>query len=531
MNNDEPPKLDFLWKDKQTTNIKSVCVANYLITESDVDYNYDRDIVGIDFFDKELQKVLKHSKENNRSILFIDAIGGYQTGKTTLFKAITRNTAHETGNGNEEQTHGVYIDGPYEIIELINGYGSQIELKAEIQTPHIYFIDIEGFNGFRNGNDSNISNNLYHQLAIPFVGLSAIHVAFLNDQKEGLSTFEQIFSTIQLSNLSIGSNAKENSKLIFCLKTVGNHPFDIDFEDINKISSDQVSAKFHEYYSQKLKQFDSTFQIRCLPRIDPRHPSKTEIPKFQAAYDIFVDDVFKMIIETINSGNSLYYDQVIERFNALIRTSVKIDITKNLILQQIKSSKEKSKEYLDKAIESIEYKATRNNKSKLEELGIQTDSILNESIRIFEESIQTRYKNRKEVIKAKNDLKVENAESIRDKMFVEIPDNLRRNINELIAKVYPEILTKLRSQIYGVVFHESNAKVIKEFTLTTKRHLRKELFGFIEQKYKLTPRIVSEVNCCISDFACFNIENDIRRILSENATVFRSTYRIPNKYL
>lgn len=158
------PNLDFLWKEKDTFYREPVKIADY----------ENENPIEVFFLDDKFAEALKPSKEAKKQILFVDAIGLYKTGKTTTHKALTRNTAHVSGNAIREETHGIFIDGPYEISYLMDGFGMKPMRDLGQNSPHIYFLDIEGFGGFKNASNADVAVKLYQKLAIPFIGLSLI---------------------------------------------------------------------------------------------------------------------------------------------------------------------------------------------------------------------------------------------------------------------------------------------------------------------------------------------------------------------
>lgn len=432
------PKLDFLWKGKKTISRDPVKIADIKLTTNN-GREIPQDVI---FFDDKFVKVLTPSKEAGKLIMFVDAIGMFQSGKTTTHKALTRNTAHKAGNAIDEETHGVWIDGPYEINELITGYVLKPKSNLTNKAPHVYFLDIEGFGGFKNANNSEASIKLYQKMSIPFIGLSAVHILMVRES-EGLPTFESMFSTIQLSELSTNADVFDRCSLIFGVTRCQKRPFGLMFnKKITRESSDKVSEKFIDHFlkTKNLEKYDVTFRLRCLPNIDPLYPEDYEISCFKEAFDIFAEDIFSLIESASQSGHVRYFQNVMEHFEVLkgsVNTpGFKIDAQRSFKTQMQRTIEKQIEEAINSAKSYVQDRIAKrvakidNSKFDQSQWKLKVEKYINRSLEIFNQELLPGILMRPET------------KDRRDKMQEQISKILSDKGLEIAKKLTPEFLRK-----------------------------------------------------------------------------------------
>lgn len=323
-----PKGLSFLLEGKVLQNIEPKFIVNF---DSDSEGN----LVDAKIDEQMFRSVISRSK--NRPMLFVDALGMPQQGKTTMIKILTRNTAHESGNGRDEQTKGITIDGPYEIEELIKGYGLKPTIDLGRAAPHVYFLDIEGYGGFCRGRNYDDAKRIYQKFAVPFCGISGVHVVFIS-QNEGLHSLATIEDTLNLPALCSGADALSSSKIIFGVKDVQRMAMDVDFTHPDRRSSDLIGEKLKALYKSINFLSNVNYIVRPLPHIDPTNATESEIVPFKPAYDLFIEDIFKLIECAAQTSHVRDFESTIQHFteikNALNNMSEMKNVFSNSLMNQ-----------------------------------------------------------------------------------------------------------------------------------------------------------------------------------------------------
>lgn len=520
----DPPKLDFLWKDKETFTRPPKLVAEY-------EYRHEGEEkipINTVYYDDVLTEVLRPSRENNRLIMFVDAIGAYQTGKTTLHKALTRNVAHEAGDGQNEKTLGVYIDGPYEIKDLIEGYGFEFKDNLGKQSPHVYFLDIEGFDGFRNGSCPEIATKLYQKLAIPFVGLSAVHLLMIGQENEGLSKLQTIFTTIQLSDLSHNIDGAQSS-LIFGINKCQRVMYDCDFDKITKESSNKVSEEFAKSYREKLKSYNITFRLRCLPYIDPNWPRQEQIPGFKAAYDIFVEDIFLLIKSAADSSCVHYYEQVIEHFNVLKNSvntpSFKTDVNQSLHTQiqrtleiQINGATSAANEYIDERVSKRESKIFTSHKFDIEQWNQKVSKYLKTALDKYDEYLLPGIRIKPESRLKREALQTTLSSMLQNKgneIFYKMSPQFMQEADLIVKREYHKKKQEIQENLKNQAYYCENAKSIDKLVTKISDELKKLMLSTIKAKMtNIPPNEEIEIERRMQEFSSL-IEADLRLMFKD----------------
>lgn len=303
--------MDFLLRNKETRNNTPVQLVKFT-------HNEAGKITSAEIDETAFQEQI--SKSRNRQILFVDVIGQSQVGKTTAIKCITRNNGHLIGDGIAEETVGVTIDGPYEIEELITGYGMQSSLSFNKASPHVYFLDIEGYGAFSKGQNYESVIKIYQKFAVPFVGISSVHIVLVTE-KEGQQSFETITETLQLSDLCANSNAFSSAKIAVGVTRVQKRPFGRNFDNPDRETSNAIARKFTETFRANNFLRDTSYIVRPMPYIDPCEPDEKEIARFVPAFDLFVEDIFKLMECTLQSAHIRDYEATLEHFRR-VRSSI-----------------------------------------------------------------------------------------------------------------------------------------------------------------------------------------------------------------
>lgn len=531
------PRLDFLWKNKKTISRDPVKIADIILDTEDNPRE-------VKFFDERFMEVMKPSKDNGRLIMFVDAIGMFQTGKTTVHKALTRNIAHQVGNAIGEETHGIYIDGPYEINKLITGYGLQPKSKPTNKTPQVYFLDIEGFDGFKNANNSEAATKLYQKMSIPFIGLSAVHILMVREN-EGMTSFENIFSAIQLSELSAKLDAKDYSKLIFGVTRCQNRPFKINFsENITKEVSNKVSDAFINHFLKvkKLDKYNVNFRLRCLPEIDPSYPLPYQIPRFIQAFDIFAEDIFGLIDSSTNTGHVRYYNQVISHFNVLRKSVNTPQFTNDAqmsfktqaqlrIEQDIQEAISEAEKYLYLEIEKIENEIMKSNDSTFDMIkwNRKVNKYDDKCLEIFDNSLLPGILMSNEAKKKKIEFRKTISE-ILHKKGIEIVNNIKQEFSHkskqkmlLLREAEVEIQSVLNEKRREIQMNLCDKKYFMNNSDSKKRiqlaksisdELKTVMTRNIQSKIEITPDLEKAINQKTSALSMV-IQSDINMLYKE----------------
>ena len=134
----------------------------------------------------------------------------YQSGKSTTLAALTGNWGFKSGNGIEEETNGVYADGPFELNHFYERFGidpleNLFFNGNEYLTPVVFVIDIEGYGGKIHGTVSDVNNEAFVKLCTPFFCLSSAFF-FMSYMNQDIEEITKIINITQISNLTIKSN-------------------------------------------------------------------------------------------------------------------------------------------------------------------------------------------------------------------------------------------------------------------------------------------------------------------------------------
>lgn len=521
------PRLDFLWKDKETIYRDPVKIADFDLRDPN-----DPKIV---FFDEDFEEVLKPSKDNGRRIMFVDAIGLFQTGKTTTHKALTRNVAHKAGNAIKEETHGVHIDGPYEINDLIVGYGLKPTYDFKGKAPHIYFLDIEGFGGFKNANNSEIALKLYQKMTIPFIGLSAVHLLMVCE-KEGLSTFENIFSTIQLSDLASNMEFANGCNMIFCVTRCQSRPLGVQFSgEITKEISDKLSDKFIKYYlkNAQLDRYGITFRLRCLPNIDPLFPEPEKIKCFQQAFDIFAQEVYDLIEASARSGHVRYFENTIGHYRTL-KTSIntpafKIDAARSFntqmqqtIERQIQEAIDESIQFVEKRLAEIKDQIKQENKFDQKRWNRNVNDILNKSLSIFDQALMPGILMRPETVARKETLQVRISKRLQQEgmeILMNMSPASMQRADQVVQREYLAIKDEIREKLNKLEYFLNHVSKKSDLINDIADVLRNIMTDTIKENMDINPDIVTMIEQRMNTLSGL-IEADLNLLFGEAETRF-----------
>lgn len=526
--------FDFLWKDKKPFSRKINQIATFLKDKNGT-------ILQVEYKEEEFKLALEPSKASNRLIMFVVISGMFQTGKTTTLKAITRNVAHVVGQGYEEETNGVWIDGPYEIDTLIREYGFEPKVDLGSSSPHVYFLDIEGLCGFKNASNSNEAKILYQSIAIPFIGLSCFNIIMFR-QNESQDTLENIFSSLQISDLSQATTDVNKTKILLGVTGVQKSYNNVLFTGhISKETSDTVS----KMYAKKLKQnfdfdrYDSIVRFRCLPYIDSTVPSKKEKVSFSSAFDIFAQEIFSLIESSATSFHVRYFDDVIKHFNS-IRSAINSDDFKSNVTLSFDNSMQKTIEKqiengykiaLDGAIEELENSMNEMKTQKNIDLRCFSkfaEQCLKKYLSKYDSSILPGVKI---MDKARNkrdqlfNLLKDTVQNMQVKYVTENTSNLMKRIETNAQEELSRIMNDLDTNLQSKEFYCDNAKrqdefirqIQNQFKETINNSIPSEVKHVLEESEKITAEEIDRYikpNFAIIESRIHRLFNDAKRKFS-----------------
>lgn len=230
-------------------------------------------IHNIDAFQNKLS-----SLDPNKRVIFITIFGGYQMGKSTTLCLLSGNNNYVIGNGNEETTRGVSIDGPYQLDRFteafgrINNYPNLDEAfplnaneRLSQENPYVFLIDVEGFNGDVIGYDDETNKRLYKDLVKPYLALST-NVLFMCYQNEALSSRQFVIENLSIQNFSnvMTGSFFNLSMIIRNVRTYsslsGEFPFDDPF---NREQDENLSVQFLDRFGRNFQ--DNGISVTVCP--------------------------------------------------------------------------------------------------------------------------------------------------------------------------------------------------------------------------------------------------------------------------
>ena len=141
--------------------------------------------------------------------LVVSIIGPFQTGKSSFVSHFTGERINiSIGDGNEEETQGVWLYGPYQFNALKRRWGLS-EVSGD--STKVLFVDTEGFGG-KAGRNSEENRLILCELTAPFLAISQVCLLMhkSNIQKGEQETFKYFLEVT--ANICTGANSGANGK-------------------------------------------------------------------------------------------------------------------------------------------------------------------------------------------------------------------------------------------------------------------------------------------------------------------------------
>ncbi|OHT10450.1 hypothetical protein TRFO_20259 [Tritrichomonas foetus] len=295
------------------------------------------------------------SKAGNHPVLFASIIGPYQVGKSSTLKRISGNKHYETGTGNNEKTEGIFIDGPYPISQIktrfnlsddhfgqsfhsnnINGQNDDLE-------PYLYFLDIEGFGGFRYGRNTQSNSLIFQKLVVPFIGISSI-VFFQDTPRSSDSSVQTFFNVLSLLNAVSPESDKNNNenrdnerkqnesqKLIMVLtqcdeKMVLENGYQFDYSKPTIETLDINQNNLYEGWA-KLRFGDIEMPITISPLLFYDKNIREQSHNFNESFKVLVEKMLQSLKEIIDSDYLFTKEHVLEVFETITNELSKDDLS------------------------------------------------------------------------------------------------------------------------------------------------------------------------------------------------------------
>lgn len=129
----------------------------------------------------ELERIAE--REGDNPVVFVMALGPFQTGKSTYLRALTGNAAFYPGCGESSTTKGVLLDGPYRPSDLVDRIPDDIygRLKDRCRNisrrsdPSIYFLDSQGIGDEQS---EQAHKDLFERMIALFAAVSLVCITF-----------------------------------------------------------------------------------------------------------------------------------------------------------------------------------------------------------------------------------------------------------------------------------------------------------------------------------------------------------------
>lgn len=391
----------------------------------------------------------------------------YQSGKSTTLAALTGNWGFKSGNGIEEETNGVYADGPFELNHFYERFGidpleNLFFNGNEYLTPVVFVIDIEGYGGKIHGTVSDVNNEAFVKLCTPFFCLSSAFF-FMSDMNPDIEEITKIINITQISNLTIKSNLEGNGglKLIVGIK---NYPFKLKKKDINEQNVLEQIKCAEKDLANKWYGLDKFQENGIISEYSPMVNPVNEW--FSFTFKKFAEKIIRSI-ENASQGNYMrcttesmeLFDYIVDHYND---STFKKDI-KDKILQEHNNSMKSiafktMNECVEKYKKEIDGELLTNKKKKYKE-------------KLDSSTFLEKYKNE--------------SQKFLDSKLKAISDspeviNYMKQANEMISKYIHEKLLVYQKE-RGEFLMEKNLKYIR--TLKDKNKLKNYISQYVNDKY------------------------------------------------
>ncbi|KAK8878425.1 hypothetical protein M9Y10_005198 [Tritrichomonas musculus] len=256
-------------------------------------------------------------KSHNRFIKIVIIIGGYQKGKTSLIKIITGNKFHRVGNGEDEETNGVFLDGPYDNFD---------------QEVSIFFADIEGFGSYNRGSVDEL-NTFYSKLCAPLIAISSC-IIFLADLNESRESINQIYSALKLGYFKLNQNHHENNdgfdfsiQMMTLIRNI-NQNKGISYENPNEQNYNAISQDLTQnWQGKRFQNINFTMNTKPLPVFNKSCDVLDQSKSFKNGIKFILNDLLNTLKNPINRIETKDSDIIINMFKTMIRSPNPLDPT------------------------------------------------------------------------------------------------------------------------------------------------------------------------------------------------------------
>ncbi|KAK8834434.1 hypothetical protein M9Y10_018149 [Tritrichomonas musculus] len=285
----------------------------------------------IEAFEKKLSNI-----EPGKRIIFITIFGGFQMGKSTTLYLLSGNEKYVLGDGIDETTRGVSIDGPYKLSHFNNAFGKiQTNNKnfdkdfpaltnEEIikEDPYVFLVDAEGYDGDVNGFDNETNLKLYKDLIRPYLALST-NLLLLCDKAQGRSSRD-----FAIDNLSITKFADPHDlnmlSLMILIRNVDKFKFlerEYEFNDpFNKKQFEDTAMKFKEKFNHNFGENGITTIFSPLSLFETHYQKDLpngEIPLFDKSFIVMARKILNEISHLHSTTHITNKNGAIELFKVL----------------------------------------------------------------------------------------------------------------------------------------------------------------------------------------------------------------------
>lgn len=258
------------------------------------------------------------NRANDRRVLLLVLFGGYQQGKSSTAALFTGNDRHVIGNGVDEQTRGVWMDGPVSFHELAQRFLFPMDNVDFQDDPAIFVLDCEGAGGFKPGDNEEQCRMLIQQLEIPFISLSTV-MLFIAHKNESIDSIENVSSLLKLEacSLDINEAVQKSMTLIPLFKNMGKYK-NVDYRhpDANnyKLLSQQLEIVWLPRFIDKKYQFVP----RPLPRFDEDEDIFHQNNDFYAGFNLVVHDILNIFIGSLNGFSIHKTNEIYDLYSSIV---------------------------------------------------------------------------------------------------------------------------------------------------------------------------------------------------------------------
>ena len=265
--------------------------------------------------------------------------GSYQQGKSTTLNLLSGNTHYVIGNGKNETTRGVSIDGPYTLSHFIDAFGNipnqpfldsniPMEWNDDIknENPYVFLIDIEGFDGDIIGFDDRLNKKLYKDLVRPYLALST-NVLFMCNQNQGRFVRDYAIDNLSIENF-VNSNTANFLNLMMIIKQIESYEDaygDSDYDNpFDKNQFEKSSLEFRRKFGTDFNKKGISITVCPLGKFDTHFQRMTQgndIPIFDKSFIVMARKLLNEIFSLSSSTHITNKNGSIELFKSVSAVS------------------------------------------------------------------------------------------------------------------------------------------------------------------------------------------------------------------